>query len=136
MATLFNASCAVAQGTLGTLQEDPANIGAHFFVDNTTPEFDIIGLGSIQAKKAENCSAPVPDAVPWLRLEATVQENSAVRQIYRLNTVGGVAPTSCEGRADGETVTVEYEAQYWIYACTATMKSLGARRKLSLREDI
>ena len=135
VATLFNASCAVASGsTLGVIEEDQASIGAHFFVDNTTPEFDIIGLGNTQVKKVENATAPNPQDVPWLRLEAPQGTASPVRQIYRLNTVGGVAPKSCEGVAVGETVTVDYEAQYWIYACRERMNALREKRSLGYQK--
>ncbi|KAF2263205.1 hypothetical protein CC78DRAFT_419652, partial [Lojkania enalia] len=114
LAQLFNASCAVAQGSLGSIEEDGASIGAHFFLDDTTPDFDIIGLGNTVAKKVEAVPAPQATDVPWLRLEAQQEAStSPVRQIYRLNTVGGVAPESCQGQQG--VITVEYEAQYWIY---------------------
>lgn len=124
VAQLFNASCALAGNpsasteSLGSIEESQAAIGAHFFVDNTTPDFDIIGLGNTEAKKAEEIASPQGSAnVKWLRLVPQAQgSTSAVKEIYRLNTVGGVAPSDCAGRAAGEVVTVDYEAQYWIYA--------------------
>ncbi|KAF1997747.1 hypothetical protein P154DRAFT_391523, partial [Amniculicola lignicola CBS 123094] len=118
VASLFNASCSVASGaSLSSISESASAIGAHFFVDSTTPEFDIIGLGDTQAKKVESMVAPVANAVPWLKLEATVSATTGpVREIYRLNTEGGVAPATCEGVVAGGTVKVEYSAQYWIYA--------------------
>jgi hypothetical protein len=122
VAQLFDASCALSDDPttetteLGSIEETAA-IGAHFFVDSTTPDFDIIGLGNTQAKKAQDCNAPKPTAdVKWLRLEAQAGSTSTVKQVYRLNTVGGVAPPTCEGKAVGDVVTVKYEAQYWIYA--------------------
>jgi hypothetical protein len=68
--------------------------------------------------QAEECNAPDPAAdVKWLRLQAQAAgSTSTVKQIYRLNTVGGLAPKSCAGMAQGQVVTVQYEAQYWIYA--------------------
>jgi hypothetical protein len=133
VASLFNISCAVAEGTLGSINEDAAAIGAHFFVDATTPEFDIIGLGNTLAKKVENVTAPTAGNVPWLRLEAQAEgTTSAVRQIYRLNTEGGVAPSTCADAAAGETVTVQYKAEYWIYACTKTMKKLREKHRLTV----
>jgi hypothetical protein len=124
VAQLFDASCAMANNpgastrALGTIEESAKSIGAHFFVDNSTPDFDIVGLGNTQAKKAEDCNAPQPTAdVKWLRLEAKAEgSSSAVKQIYRLNTVGGMAPKTCEGKGVGEVVAVQYQAQYWIYA--------------------
>lgn len=134
VADLFNASCAVAenQPNLGTIVEGATAIGTHFFVDNTTPEFDVIGLGDTQAKKVEAVAAPSAADVPWLRLEAQQEgTTSPVKQIYRLNTKGGVAPQSCEGRAAGETVTVEYEAQYWIYASESELAERKRKRSLA-----
>lgn len=134
VASLFNASCAVANNAaLGSIEEEGASIGAHFFVDNTTPEFDIIGLGETQAKKAEAVAAPQATDVPWLRLEAQQQgTTSAVKQIYRLNTKGGVAPATCEGQTDGSTITVEYEAQYWIYASSEQLAARRMKRSLGM----
>jgi hypothetical protein len=124
VAQLFDASCEVANNpsastvALGTIEESAKSIGAHFFVDNTTPDFDIIGLGNTQAKKAEDCNAPNAAAdVKWLRLEAKAEgSSSSVKEIYRLNTVGGLAPATCEGKVAGDVVVVPYQAQYWIYA--------------------
>ncbi|KAF2470676.1 uncharacterized protein BDR25DRAFT_162696, partial [Lindgomyces ingoldianus] len=117
LAQLFNGSCAVANNELGSIAEDAAAIGMHFFVDNTTPDFDIIGLGNTELKRVETAAAPAATDVPWLRLEAQeAGTTSPVKEIYRLNTQGGVAPSSCTGQTAGGVVTVDYEAQYWVYA--------------------
>jgi peptidoglycan hydrolase-like protein with peptidoglycan-binding domain len=122
VAQLFNASCALSSdptagtASLGSIEES-ASIGAHFFLDNTTPDFDIIGLGNTVAKKVDD--VPAPDAandIKWLRLEAKEGSTSDVKMVYRLNTVGGLAPSTCAGMTAGQVVTVDYEAQYWIYA--------------------
>lgn len=123
VAQLFNASCALSSDptastqSLGSIEESPS-IGAHFFVDTTTPDFDIVGLGNTEAKKAEEIVSPQgSENVKWLRLTAqTAGTTSSVKEIYRLNTVGGVAPANCAGRTAGEVVTVDYQAQYWVYA--------------------
>jgi hypothetical protein len=119
VAQLFNASC--ERGNLNeTLNNivQAAAIGNHFFADLTTPDFDIEALGNTRTKKVEEVAAPNPSTdIKWLRLQA--QESgttSQVKYIYRLNTVGGLAPASCAGQAEGEVVTVPYEAQYWMYA--------------------
>ncbi|KAI8934702.1 hypothetical protein NX059_008391 [Plenodomus lindquistii] len=123
LATLYDASCALslnpstATTDLAAVQDSAAVIGTHFFVDNTTPDFDIPALGNTQVKKVEDVNAPDAKDVKWLRLQAQeVGTTSLVKMVYRLGTVGGVAPATCEGRGAGEVVTVEYEAQYWIYA--------------------
>lgn len=68
-------------------------------------------------KKVEDVAAPdAVNDVKWLRLEAQQgASTSDVKMVYRLNTVGGIAPTSCEGTTAGEVMTVPYEAQYWVY---------------------
>ncbi|KAF1929345.1 uncharacterized protein M421DRAFT_419876 [Didymella exigua CBS 183.55] len=118
-AELYNASCEVANPTEAQNSIIRAQaIGNHFFADLTTPEFDIPRLGNTKSKKVEEVDAPNPSAdIKWLRLQAqTDGSTSDVKFIYRLNTVGGHAPTNCEGRAEGEVVTVQYQAQYWMYA--------------------
>lgn len=119
IAELYNASCAVANPTEAQNNVvQAAAIGNHFFADLTTPDFNIPGLGNTKSKKIEEVAAPNPSAdVKWLRLQAQTEgTTSQIKFIYRLNTVGGLAPANCESRAAGEVVTVQYQAQYWIYA--------------------
>jgi hypothetical protein len=118
IAELFDASCEIANPSEAQNNiVQAAAIGHHFFADLTTPDFDISDLGNTKTKKIEEVAAPNPGAdIKWLRLQAQATEStSQVKYIYRLNTVGGLAPANCEGRAEGEVVTVQYEAQYWIY---------------------
>ncbi|KAF2629712.1 hypothetical protein BU25DRAFT_408982 [Macroventuria anomochaeta] len=118
VAELYNASCEVANPSEAQNNiVQAAAIGNHFFADLTTPAFDIPVLGNAKTKKVEEVAAPNPSAdIKWLRLQAqTSNSTSQVKYIYRLNTAGGLAPTSCEGRAEGEVVTVQYQAQYWVY---------------------
>lgn len=119
VAGLYNASCEVANpGEVQNNIVQAAAIGNHYFIDLTTPDFDIPGLGNTKTKKVEEVAAPNPNAdIKWLRLQAqTSDSTSQVKFIYRLSTAGGLAPSSCEGRTDGEVLTVQYQAQYWIYA--------------------
>ena len=119
IAELYNASCEVANPSVAqNNMVQAAAIGNHFFADLTTPDFDISGLGNTKMRKVEEVAAPNLGAdIKWLRLQAqTSDSTSQIKYIYRLNTAGGLAPTSCEGRAEGEVVTVRYQAQYWIYS--------------------
>ena len=121
VATLTNASCAVAGGAsedqLGSINEGAAAIGAHFFVDASTPDFDVDELGNTELTKANVSSAP-PNSdgdVPWLRLTAhTAGTTSSITEIYRLETSGGAAPATCGGTVG--VLTVKYSAEYWLYA--------------------
>ncbi|EDU48746.1 repeatdomain containing protein [Pyrenophora tritici-repentis] len=124
VAQLFNTTCDTssiakrdAAEALGSIQESTSDaVGAHFFLDNTTPDFDIKGLGNTEAAKLQDTPAPNPAKnVKWLRLGPKAGSTSAVKAIYRLNTQDGVAPATCEGKTAGEVLAIEYTAQYWIY---------------------
>jgi len=129
VADLFNASCTVASGGLGGVEEDA--VGKHFFPDNTTPEFDIIGLANQRFQKKENMTAPSgPTDVPWLKLDA-VGAPSALKLVYRLNTKGGVAPADCAGQANS-VVTVAYEAEYWVYADPSELAAGKTKRSKAM----
>jgi len=132
VADLFDASCTVAAGaSLGSVTQDANAVGHHFFVDATTPEFDIIGLGETQLKKVESMAAPQATNIPWLKLDAK-STNTPVRNVYRLNTKGGLAPKDCSGQAPGSVVTVQYEAEYWVYANPDAMAARRRKRSLGL----
>ncbi|KAF2197924.1 hypothetical protein GQ43DRAFT_475020 [Delitschia confertaspora ATCC 74209] len=118
LATLVNATCEVAQNALGTVNEDSAAIGVHYFVDASTPDFDIIGLGNTELKKVATVSAPSSDDVPFLKLMAQEQGTTGpIREIYRVATRGGVPPADCSEQKPNSIVTVNYTAQYWFYSC-------------------
>ncbi|CAA9959952.1 DUF3455 multi-domain protein [Pyrenophora teres f. maculata] len=126
VAQLFNTTCNTSSNTkreatdaLGSIREsasESAAIGAHFFLDSKTPDFDIKGLGNTEAAKLQDTPAPNPAKdVKWLRLGAKAGSTSAVKAIYRLNTQGGLAPATCEGKTPGEVLAIKYTAQYWFY---------------------
>ncbi len=113
----------------------PTNIllsGHHFFSDGTTAIFDLdltpqtqYGYGVTKKQSASPAPSDAPKgpngeaAVPWLKLNAVNGTKGGLRHIYRLNTVGGSAPKTCEGRRAG-VFNVEYSAQYWVYAANAS----------------
>ncbi|KAL7773428.1 hypothetical protein CFE70_003392 [Pyrenophora teres f. teres 0-1] len=126
VAQLFNTTCNTSSNTkreatdaLGSIREsasESAAIGAHFFLDSKTPDFDIKGLGNTETAKLQDTPAPNPAKdVKWLRLGAKAGSTSAVKAIYRLNTQGGLAPATCEGKTPGEVLAIKYTAQYWFY---------------------
>lgn len=115
----------------------PANLqlsGRHYFYDATTPTFNLhttlTNYGIYYAKRVANTTAPAgspkgPDgaaAVPWLKLAVetppvpTSAEDTAgnVKEIYRVNTAGGSAPATCQGRP--ASFQVQYAAEYWFFA--------------------
>jgi hypothetical protein len=119
VAQLFDETCNLAANPSTATSALPAAApaGSHFFRDNTTPEFDVASLGNTVLKKAQDADAPNPASdVKWLRLAAQAAgTTSKVKEIYRVQTVGGKAPATCAGKAAGDVITVDYEAQYWFY---------------------
>lgn len=116
VARLTNATCEVARGELDDLPEGPPFIGLHYFLD--LPHFDVPELGNAVVNKTHSQEAiDRENNVPYLRLETIPNHtiNTAVREIYRLGTQGGVAPKDCSGQTPGKVITVPYKAQYWFY---------------------
>lgn len=79
---------------------------------------------SITGRVAAGSDSPVPDAIPWLLLDAQAKATTApalrplqaVRQIVRTNTHGGTAPQGgCDASALGRQLRVPYTADYLFY---------------------
>ena len=102
--------------------------GHHYFVDSTTPFFNLdtdlhhYGMGALAKSNASD--APVGatpgqhgqlsyGAVPWLRLDQKPYKEDLWKAVYRLNTAGGNAPKSCTGQA--AAFEVPYAAEYWLF---------------------
>lgn len=79
-------------------------------------------FGEAPCQKNASATAPVtaavgPEgekAVPWLKLNTIDGATDDIKEIYRVDTVGGSAPATCEGL--DETFEVEYVAVYWFWA--------------------
>jgi len=96
--------------------------GVHYFNSLGQPFFDIDAADKGHVTVKLNNSIPAPfdsatgvqgeKAVGWLKLVARDEDGSAtkgLREVYRLDTVGGSAPATCEGMP--ETFEVQYVAQ-------------------------
>jgi len=91
----------------------------HYFLDTTTPFFDFTtadhNYGTVAAKKFAASNAPnVTFDVPWLKLNAISNTGNSIKEIYRVNTVGGAAPATCAGQPS--IIYVQYSAEYMFYA--------------------
>jgi hypothetical protein len=91
----------------------------HYFLDTTTPFFDFVtpdhNYGSVASKKLIGVNAPNATAdVPWLKLNAITSTGNSIKEIYRVNTVGGVAPANCAGQPS--LIYVQYSAEYMFYS--------------------
>ncbi|KAH7309456.1 hypothetical protein B0I35DRAFT_482232 [Stachybotrys elegans] len=143
VAVLFNASCIAAlypdllqaipgmavHFTVDEAQQlGPAGLqvsGHHYFIDNTTPAFDLSGpdhdFGMYIGKKANGTDAPTTaavglggeKAVPWLRLGSIEGTTQNMQEVYRVNTAGGSAPATCAGQP--ESFQIEYATVYWFF---------------------
>ena len=95
--------------------------GHHYFTDNTTPFFtldtDNLKLGVIPCSKKAAVAAPADapagqqgeKAVPWLKLSAKLGATGRLQEVYRVETAGGSAPSTCSGMP--ASFQVEYSAQ-------------------------
>lgn len=143
LASLFNATCSIvrAPNVLAGVTNIALNYavptaeiaqhllsGHHEFTKASetkasVPRFELNTnphkYGYIEAKKNGSSNAPTNaspgtnglGSVTWLKLIA-IEGN--FKEVYRINTAGGVAPKTCEG-ITGD-FTVPYAAEYWFYA--------------------
>ncbi|KAH6994859.1 hypothetical protein EDB80DRAFT_151861 [Ilyonectria destructans] len=121
MAVHFDISATQQLGPSGLLES-----GVHYFTNATTPFFNVQSLGKEigQAPCQKNSTSPAPSgaavgqqgeaAVPWLQLTTRDGATGGMKEVYRLTTAGGSAPSTCEGLS--ETFQVEYAALYWFWA--------------------
>jgi hypothetical protein len=86
-------------------------VGAHY----AGPTWESVSGSKVVGTIVERC--PMPNAIPWLSLSASSEGPgvfSRVTFIQRVNTVGGVAP-STPGSFVGEEASVPYAAEYFFY---------------------
>ena len=119
--------------------------GHHFFSDATTAAFNLNtpngDLGIAFAKKVNTTAAGMKDAalngpgldgvtwnataVPWLKLNVEkapqlpgnvlAENNGGVKEVYRVNTVGGSPPVDCSAFPAGGSFQMQYSAEYWFW---------------------
>ena len=76
----------------------------------------------VRGKVVARQAAPLPDAVPWLLLQATGHSGagilSGVTTIQRIHTTGGQPPQtgSCDASRQGQEMKSQYAADYYFYA--------------------
>lgn len=93
-----------------------APFGEQYFTSNGTPTWDLYGAALhpfLYAKKVGDVKAKNASDVDWLFLESNGSpDNKIISSVYRVETVGGVAPQACSGI---HSITVPYAAEYWMY---------------------
>jgi len=95
---------------------DGKRVGRHFGGPHWEATDGSRIVGSVKAR----ADAPQRGAIPWLLLDTTSVGGpgrvSGVKQVLRINTVGGVAPaTACSPRVPGGPVSVQYSADYMLF---------------------
>ncbi|KAH6644535.1 hypothetical protein C7974DRAFT_22516 [Boeremia exigua] len=138
VASLFNATCdgVRAPAVLASVTKialdyaiptsklaDARLSGHHEFTEKGIPFFklqtDKVDFGSVHVNATAKAPAPKDaslgpnglGSVAWLKL---VHLDGDYKEVYRVNTAGGVAPKTCEGVQGG--FSVDYAAEYWFYA--------------------
>ncbi|KAK3297057.1 uncharacterized protein B0H64DRAFT_116756 [Chaetomium fimeti] len=103
----------------------PSNIGlsgVHFFTDATTALFKLdvapaLQIGELPCGKNASVAAPVDaptglkgeGAVAWLKLDAKPGATGGLQEVFRVETVGGSPPATCNGLPS--TFEVQYSTQ-------------------------
>jgi len=97
---------------LTTDAEGRSSVGLHY----AGPTWQSTGGGKVTGAVQDRCT-PNANAIPWLLLKATWdgQPGAFERATYiqRVNTTGGLAPTSAG--AKGQIASVPYRAEYYFY---------------------
>ena len=94
-------------------------LGNHYFDASNRPTFNLSHASPplvLSAAKLNSVAAPVSGAIPWLYLgDANDGITQGLKAVYRVETAGGVAPSSCSSAQAGANTDVPYAAEYWFY---------------------
>jgi len=98
-------------------------LGHHFFDGAHVPTWDMgPRLGVLRGKKVAGIKGVGEGSVDWLVLDGIGGGGGygdggggVLKEVYRVETVGGGVGGTCEGRREGEVVRVGYAAQYWFF---------------------
>jgi len=106
--------------------ESGRQVGTHF--GGPTWQSTVDGSAVVGLKVAD---VAAPGSIPWLLLRSQANAGSGIfsriAAVQRLDTVGGVAPTTgCDAAADGQEQLVPYSATYVFYSGAAADRSLTA----------
>jgi len=94
-------------------EDHDGEVGSHY----VGPTWESNSGSKVVGRRINGCT-PDPNSIPWLLLEAVTSEGPGifnhVTYIQRVNTVGGVAP-STPGTTIGQEAQVPYTAEYVFY---------------------
>jgi uncharacterized protein DUF3455 len=98
------------------LDEQMSTIGHHY----VGPTWDLTDGSHIVGSTLAKAAAPSATAIPWLLLKVVTNGGAgklaAAKYVHRLNTAGGVAPsTGCDAGSAGTQARVDYTADYYFW---------------------
>jgi len=119
---------------IDVLHGDNLVLGQHYFITNpvtgsgTSPKWDFTSAHFngdseafvVGAKVGDLPSPDGPSDIDWLYLTNVPNEGELATSIFRVETVGGVAPTSCTFGSSAD-VQVKYTSQYWFYGTSSSL---------------
>jgi hypothetical protein len=89
------------------------------------PSWTAADASTVVGVRVASAPAPSDTAIPWLLLKASSTSGPAggtfipTTYIQRINTTGGLAPTSgCDAAHAGATAAIFYTADYYFYRST------------------
>jgi hypothetical protein len=92
-------------------------VGMHFLTPGQGPTWKTKSGSQVIGARQAGCT-PDPTAIPWLKLRSLSSDGPGVLNgvtfIQRVNTVGGIAP-STPGTTVGQEADVAYMAEYYFY---------------------
>jgi len=95
-------------------------LGEHYFTAQGIPTFDLNQAQPsplfLNAAKDGDIKAPNAANIDWLYLEYNgTGTATGLTSVYRVETAGGVAPSSCSSAQSGKQTSIPYAAEYWFY---------------------
>jgi hypothetical protein len=95
--------------------EEGKEIGKHF----AGPTWEVTDGGKVVAQVPPEGTVAKSDAIAWLKLKVKSSEGqgwlAGVKYIQRVDTVGGLAPKTCDASYLGTELRVPYKATYAFY---------------------
>jgi len=95
-------------------------LGKHYFDSENRPTFNLYDANPplfLSAAKVDSATAPYPSVnVAWLYLVDNGDGlSNGLKAVYRVETAGGAAPTSCSSSEENQQTFIPYAAEYWFY---------------------
>jgi hypothetical protein len=95
-------------------------VGRHYFDAGKNPTWETNDGSKVSGTKIQQANSPDSVAIPSLLLKATVSSESGrltgAAFIQRIRTKGGKAPATADGQNKGQSVEVDYTAEYFFYS--------------------